>query len=105
MKRIQNKEHPFCLFCHHKNYTKGKFDSFNCYQKYRYKTIPAVRKKVIERITIGRKKRYKKDAKFRQECMKHSRNWQKRNPEKVRKYARESSRRQYWRKKNDRDRN
>ena len=99
MKRIQNKDYPLCLFCHSKNYTRGKWDSFNCYQKWRYHNLPEERKKIIKRIMDNIKKRYKTDKKFREKQMEYNRDWQKRHPNEVRRIARKSKKKRYWEKK------
>lgn len=60
-----------------------EFCNTNCYQKWRYHNIPEVKDKIIEKGTINRKKRYANDEKFREQCIKYSRNWQKKNKERV----------------------
>ena len=90
-----------CKFCNKENKSaKSPFCSFNCYQKYRYKTIPKLRKKIISRQMEYNKKRYKKDSEYRKREMGYSRAWQKKHPKEVREISRKSAKKRYWEKKN-----
>lgn len=91
-----------CEFCRKENKTmKSEFCDWNCYQKWRYNNLPSVKKKQIENQKVYYKKRYLEDAEFRRKQKEYSRNWQKKNPERVREIARKSAKKRYYEKNED----
>jgi hypothetical protein len=70
------------------NRKRSEFCSRNCCDNWRYHNVPAEKEKIIDRNKKYNKEKYKSDENFRKKQIKHSRNWQKNNPERVKELSR-----------------